>query len=163
MLDSLVLKKKLIIFLLGLHLLLIAVGTCLFDFSRVPSVLQPYVSVYLALIGGHSYAFFSPDVPRQVVAHCLVTDSAGDKQIITYGWGRNTAELRATYLIQFLDNVTAPEVAAKLLAEESFKRCPHARSIQVLIGYINVPAVKDYKLGARNSFELEYHETFYHE
>ena len=156
-------KKKVIIVLLCIHLLLLYTGTSLFDFSKLPASLQPAVSYYLSLVGGHPYNFFSPEIPTQTVVRCTIHKSDGSTYTETLEKFTNSFELRSTYLFQILDDAEGYETAAKIAAHYCFKEHPDARSVDVSIGRFVVPDINDYKQGVGNSFSEVYIQNFPHE
>ena len=156
----LVMKKKLIIFLLAMHLLFIYMGTQLFSFGLLPPRVQLGVMYYLSLVGGHPYSFFSPDIPSQTIVTCLVTDSAGEAHTITFDQSRNTLELRSTYTMQLLADNHDYETITQLAHNYCAARYGHARKIQVSIGRYVAPMMEEYKAGKRGGIKEQYEQTF---
>ena len=156
-------KKSIIIALLALHLLLIFLGTSLFDFGKVPSVLQSPIAFYLSLTGGHPYNFFSPDIPTQIVVRCYITEADGQIRTETFDRKSNIFQLRANYLFQMLTNGDNPEAASQIAANYCFTRHTAARSVRVSIDRFIVPSVEDHKQGKQCSFSELYTQTFPHE
>jgi hypothetical protein len=154
-------KKKLIIFLLALHLLLIFVGTSLFNFSKIPVSLQAPVIYYLSLIGGHNYAFFSPDIPPQTIVRCEIKYKSGGSRTITFDRTSNTFALRADYVFQLLSSNSDYETAAQIAARDCINISPpRTQQVKVSIGTFIVPSVEEYKAGKRPTFSELYSEDF---
>ena len=156
-------KNKIIAIFLALHLIIILLGTSLVDFSRVPAILHAPISYYLALIGGHPYIFFSPDIPTQIVIDCYVTDTSGRVTTEHFDRKSNTFQLRSNYLFQILANDDDPETAAQIASRYCFRCHPAAKSVKVSIGRFIVPSLRDYKQGHQCSFSELYTQTFTHE
>lgn len=150
--------------LLCAHLLLLCLGTDLFDFGKVPRRLRPFVLHYLALCGGHPYAFFSPEVPKEILVECRVLKSDGQIEIIRFGSGASSTELRETYLYQFLNNSSAIETTGPLLAAHyCFLKYPMARSVQVSIRILKIPTIAASRAGTQASMEELVHQDFAHD
>lgn len=151
------------IFLLSLHLLLIFLGTSLFDFGKIPSALQSPIAFYLAITGGHPYNFFSPDIPTQIVVRCFITEADGQIKTETFDRKSNIFQLRANYLFQMLTNGGNPEASAEIAAHYCVSRHPNARSVRVSIDRFMVPPIEEYKKGKQCSYSELYTQTFLHE
>lgn len=156
-------RKKLIICLLGLHLLVFFSASSLINFGSLPDVYQKAAVHYLAVTGGHPYNFFSPDIPKQIVVKCFITDSTGKSYMETFDKNTNTFELRANYLFQLLDNGDDPESAVQIAARYCFGHHRSAEKVKVSIGKFIVPSIAAYKKGVACSFSEIYSETFPHE
>lgn len=156
-------RNKLLTFLLALHLFVVFLGTGLVDFSAVPRAMQGPVSYYLAICGGHPYNFFSPDIPKQVVVNCYITDSSGAEHTEAFAEKKNSYQLRANYLFQLLDNINDPQTAARLAARDCFKRYKGAAKVRIEIGRYIVPPVEDFKQGKKAGIASIYTQTFTHE
>ena len=155
-------KKKLVIFILGIHLLLIVAGTSMVDFEKIPEVLQKPIGYYLAMTGGHPYNFFSPDIPMQIVVKCYILDTAGRLSVIHFDKNTNTFELRTNYVFQLLNNTDDLETAADIAAKYCFRQCKDAASVRVSIGKWVVPSIEEYKVGKSSNFAEIYTQTFKH-
>lgn len=155
-------KRAIIITLLCLHLIFIFLGTSLVDFAWVPEAIRPPISLHLSLTGGHSYAFFSPEIPKQIIVSCRTIDSSGLAYTDSFGAVSDTRDLRTNYLFQLLNNENENEAAARIAADICFKKYPHASFVQIAISRVIVPTVQAYKQGQRNTLAELYSETFYH-
>jgi hypothetical protein len=154
-------KKKLIIFLLALHLLLIFMGTNLWDFSKVPVSLKTPIMYYMSLIGGHNYAFFSPDIPPQTIVRCEIVYKSGESRFVNFDNTHNTFALRADYVFQLLSSNSDYETAAEIAARYCINKSPiHTQLVKVSIGTFIVPSVEDYKAGKTPTFSELYSEDF---
>ena len=157
------LRKNIVIFLLSLHLILIFLGSSLFDFGKVPLALQPSIATYLALTGGHPYNFFSPDIPTQIIVKCYITETDGQITMETFDRKSNIFQLRANYLFQLLDNAGDNETAARLAAHYCFRQHSNTRSVRVSVGKFIVPSIDEYKQGKQCSYSELYTQTYLHE
>lgn len=154
-------KKKLITFLLALHLALILVGTSLFDFGRVNDIFQGPISYYLSLTGGHNYAFFSPDIPAQTIVKCKIIYKSGESHIISFESTSTTFDLRTDYLFQLLSSNSDYETAAKIAARYCINISPAStKLVKVSIGTFEVPTIEEYKNGQTATFSELYSEDF---
>lgn len=147
-------KKGIIIFLLASHLFLFFMGTSFFNFDRVPEKLQALVIYYLSITGGHSYNFFSPDIPQQVLVTCTVTDSNGSLfdshgkfHMEHFGSTENTYELRSDYFFQSISNNGDYEAAGEVAIHHCLKKYPKAKAIEVVFSRYSAPDIVDFKEG----------------
>jgi hypothetical protein len=156
-------KKKIIITLLAAHLLLLYAGTRFFDFGKIPTALQSPIIIYLSIVGGHNYAFFSPDIPTQILVRCKMTYMDGHTEYLNFDSVANTYQLRSNYLYQILDNEEGYETTAKIAANYCFKQHANARTVKVSVSRYIVPSIQDYKAGKGSRIDELFSYNFTHE
>ena len=156
-------KKKIIICLLALHLCLIYAGTRIFDFEKVPAAMRGAVTYYLSLVGGHDYAFFSPDIPTQVLVRCQVIYPDGHSELVSFDHVGNTFQLRSNYVFQIFDAPDSYDVSGRIASDYCFAQHPNANKVKVSIDRYIVPSIQEYKNGKGYGLDELYTHIYTHE
>jgi hypothetical protein len=156
-------KKFVIIALLAAHLVIIYLGSNLFDMRWLPLRMQAPLAIYFAGVGATTYGFFAIDYTTQPVVKCYILNA--DNTIIEEAFGLEEAsyEFKSGLPFEILYSQRAYELAARLAADHCYHIHPNAKVVRISLGQYQVPSVVDYDSGKQCSFSEYYNGTYLHE
>jgi hypothetical protein len=153
-------KKKIIILLLGAHLILVYMSTCFFNINWIPFRIQRPFIIYSEAVGAIRYDFFATDITTQPVAKCYVLDSDDQIKAEVFGTEGSAYDFKAGLPFDVLFSQKAHELSARIAAMNCYKLHPHAKVVKVMLGEFQVPLIGEYRKGKKNTF-LEYYSGIY--
>ena len=156
-------KKFLIISFLTAHLIIIYLGSNLFDMRWLPLRIQAPLSIYFAGVGATTYGFFAIDYTTQPVAKCYILEADNTLKEEAFGKEEASYEFKSGLPFEILYSQHAYEVAARLAADYCYHRHPNAQAVKVSLGQYQVPSINEYKTGGKGAFLENYKGTYLHE
>jgi hypothetical protein len=156
-------KRILIISFLVLHLTIIYLGSNLFDLRWLPLPMQAPIGIYFAGVGATNYNFFAINITSQPVVKCYILGADNDLKEDAFGLEEASYEFKAGLPFEILYFQHAYEVAARLAADDCYRKYPDAKVVKISLGHYQVPSVAEYNAGKQCSYSEFYTGTYLHE
>ena len=156
-------KEKLIVLLLGVHLVIVYMGSNLFNLGCLPLRVQSTLSVYCSMVGAIQYNFFAVNITTQPIAKCYILDSDNEIKSEVFGEEQGSYEFKMGMPFEVFYSEHAHELTARLAAAYCYKVYPHAQVVKVCLGQYQVPTVNEFNKGKRCTFSEYYNGTYLHE
>ena len=156
-------KKLLITSLLAIHLIILYLGSNLFDLRRLPLRMQAPLNIYFAGVGATTYGFFAIDYTSQPVVKCYILETDNTIKEEAFGLEEASYEFKSGLPFEILYSQGAYELAARLAADHCYRTHPSAKVVKISLGQYQVPSTTEYKAGKKCSFSEYYNGTYLHE
>lgn len=143
--------QKILLALLGLHLLLVTTGAFHFDAYRI----SPLIGTYAQLTGASSgYGFFAPGVGKGIRATFEISENGSITKLRLEPGVNREADLRVGNLLNALsrhldDEKLRRSVSASLTAKV-FSDHPEAQSIRIVLETVDIATMEEYRRGNTN-------------
>ncbi|WP_276088250.1 hypothetical protein [Pedobacter sp. JY14-1] len=137
-------KLKLLKLLFSFHLLIVFLGSNLFEYKSkfLDNIILPYAAW---TGGGFGYSFFSPNVGNQTVVKAYTLHSDKTLRQDALGAGTDMLDNRFGSVIQTFRNQKAYELMARTVAAYVFAKYPDAGVTHISVGEYQSPGISEYR------------------
>ena len=149
--------------LLVLHLGIVFSGTIIHRYLHLPHQLVQLVRKYNCYTGCYAYHFFAPDVARQTIAKCTMTDS---NRVVTrevIGYAKSGTQARMSNLLQYLNVDVGPDATAKIAADYCYRTHQGIKDIVVTVGRVKYRKPEQYQSSDTLQITELYQATYTYE
>lgn len=146
--------------LLAVHLCFVLSTPIFHRFPQLQQRLGIWLTTYDYYTGCSTYRFFAPDVARQAIAKCTLTDSNGSVSRSVIGYANTGTQFRMSNLIQYLNIEEGPETAARVAADYCTRTHSGIKQVVVTIGRVKYQKPDLYEVGDSLLITPLYQATF---